>query len=156
MHRTTHIFSILHGFSLQYRGAGKSLARPGRKHARKHVTDARDFNNIETRAVTKFFFSVRQGAEGNSRHSDRNISLFPSWLGWGLISTPVAVRNKSHDEKLSSYFHPSTVKHTLHNTIDCIYRAVCKYCISFSNIIFLSETILLSLNLQSNECAIIH
>jgi len=33
--------------------------------------DARDFNNIETRAV-KFFFFL-QGAEENSRHSDRNI-----------------------------------------------------------------------------------
>ena len=32
----------------------KSLTRPGRKEARKHVTDARDFNNIETRAVIKF------------------------------------------------------------------------------------------------------
>jgi len=61
-----------------YRGADKSLARPGRKQARKHVRDARDFNKIETRAVIKFFFSVRQGAEGNSRHSDRNFSLFPS------------------------------------------------------------------------------
>ena len=37
------------------RGADTSLARPGRKQARKHVRDARDFNNIETRAV-KFFF----------------------------------------------------------------------------------------------------
>jgi len=37
-------------------GADKSLARPGRKQARKHVRDARDFNNIETRAVIKFFF----------------------------------------------------------------------------------------------------
>jgi len=26
-----------------------------------------------------FTFFARQGAEGNSRHSDRNISLFPSW-----------------------------------------------------------------------------
>ena len=34
--------------------------------------DARDFNNMQTRAV-KFFFSAKQGAEGNSRHSDRNI-----------------------------------------------------------------------------------
>jgi len=39
-----------------YRGAEKSLARPGTKQARKHVRDARDFNNIETRAVIKFFF----------------------------------------------------------------------------------------------------
>ena len=28
-------------------GADKSLARPGRKQARKHVRDVRDFNNIE-------------------------------------------------------------------------------------------------------------
>ena len=39
-----------------YRGAEKSLARPGRKQARKHVRDARDFNNIETRAIVKYFF----------------------------------------------------------------------------------------------------
>jgi len=37
-------------------GADKSLGRPGRKQARKHVSDARDFNNIETRAVIKFLF----------------------------------------------------------------------------------------------------
>jgi len=63
------------------RGADKSLARPGRKQAWKHVRDARDFNNIETRALIKFFFPARQGAEGNSRNSDTNISLFPSWSG---------------------------------------------------------------------------
>ena len=39
-----------------YRGADKSLAPPGRQQARKHVRDARDFNNIETRAVIKFLF----------------------------------------------------------------------------------------------------
>ena len=67
-----------------YQGADKSLARPGRKQARKYVRDGRDFNNIETRAVIKFFFSffpARQGAEGNSRHSDRNSSPFPSRSG---------------------------------------------------------------------------
>jgi len=37
-------------------GADKFLARPGRKQARKHVRDARDFNNAETRAVINFFF----------------------------------------------------------------------------------------------------
>ena len=41
-----------------YRSADKSLARRGRKQARKHVGDARDFN-IETRAVIKFFFSCK-------------------------------------------------------------------------------------------------
>ena len=43
-------------------GADKSLARPGRKQARNYVRDARDFNNIETRAVINFF-PARQGAE---------------------------------------------------------------------------------------------
>jgi len=38
-------------------GAGKSLARPGRKQARKQVRDVRDFN-IETRAVIKFPHSL--------------------------------------------------------------------------------------------------
>jgi len=38
-----------------YRGADKSLARPGRKETGKHVSDERDFNNMETRDV-KFFF----------------------------------------------------------------------------------------------------
>jgi len=27
------------------------------------------------------FFLARQGAEGDSRHSERNITLFPSWSG---------------------------------------------------------------------------
>ena len=36
--------------------------------------DARDFNNIETRLVYKTFFPpARQGAEGNSCYSERNI-----------------------------------------------------------------------------------
>ena len=39
-----------------YRGADKSLARPGRNKLRKNVRDARDFNNIETRAFINLFF----------------------------------------------------------------------------------------------------
>ena len=42
--------------SLLIWGADKSLARPGRKQARKQVRDARDFDKIETRAVIKFLF----------------------------------------------------------------------------------------------------
>ena len=67
---------------LQYAATGllvKSLARPGRKQAWKHVRDTRDFNNIETWAVIKFFSPARQGTEGNSRHSDRNISLLRTY-----------------------------------------------------------------------------
>jgi len=36
--------------------------------------DARHFNNIETRVVIKIFFPARQRAEGNSLHSDLNIT----------------------------------------------------------------------------------
>ena len=39
-----------------YRFADKTLARPGRKQARKHVRDARDFNKIQMRVVIKFIF----------------------------------------------------------------------------------------------------
>ena len=42
-----------------YRGADKSLTRPGRKQTRKHVRDSRDFNNIWTRAVIKLFFFLQ-------------------------------------------------------------------------------------------------
>jgi len=44
---------------VSYRGADTSLARPGRKQARKQVRDSRDFNNIETRAVIKFIFPCK-------------------------------------------------------------------------------------------------
>ena len=37
--------------------------------------DARDFNNIQTRAIIKFFLPARQGAERNSRNSERNIRV---------------------------------------------------------------------------------
>jgi hypothetical protein len=46
----------------EYPGADKSLARPGRKQARKDVRDARDFNNIETRAVMFFFIPLQDKA----------------------------------------------------------------------------------------------
>jgi len=39
-----------------YWGADNSLAQPGRKQARKHIRDARDFKNIETQDVIKFVF----------------------------------------------------------------------------------------------------
>jgi len=74
-----------------YRSVDEFLARPGRKQAGKQVRDARDFNNIETRSVSCFPPPPpRQGLEGNSRHCDRNISLFPSWSGF---STPCIYTN---------------------------------------------------------------
>jgi len=75
------VFVPKHISNTAYRSADKSLARPGKKRARKHVRDARNFNHVETRAAIKFSLPSRQGAEGNSRHSDRNISLLPSWSG---------------------------------------------------------------------------
>jgi len=38
-------------------------------------SDAHDFNNIETRDAIKFIFPAKQGAEGNSLHTDRNIRV---------------------------------------------------------------------------------
>ena len=52
-----------------YRGAEKSLDRPGRTQARKHVWDVRDFNNMETRAVIKFFFIFLQGKAPKEMHA---------------------------------------------------------------------------------------
>jgi hypothetical protein len=43
--------------------------------------DACDFNDIKTRAVIKFFFPARQGAERNLRNSERNIS-WTSTIVW--------------------------------------------------------------------------
>jgi len=60
LHPSTHIRTTSHSTAHKpagsYRGADKSLARPGRKQDRKHVRDARDLNKIETRAVIKFLF----------------------------------------------------------------------------------------------------
>jgi len=52
---------------VKYRAADKSLGRPGKKQARKHVRDVRDFNNIETRAIIKVFFL--QGKEPKEIHA---------------------------------------------------------------------------------------
>ena len=73
----------------KYRGADKSLARPGRKKVLKHVRRRARFQQHGVVNSHEVFFLARQSAEGNSRNSDRNISLFPSWSASGLISTPV-------------------------------------------------------------------
>jgi hypothetical protein len=41
---------------MKYRGADKSEILSGRKQAMKHERNARDFNNIESRAILKHFF----------------------------------------------------------------------------------------------------
>jgi len=52
-----HISCLVVAWQTTYTGgANKSLARPGRKQARKHVRGARDFNNIETSGVINIIF----------------------------------------------------------------------------------------------------
>jgi len=46
-----------------YRGADKSLTRPGRKQSRKRIRDERDFNNIETRGVASFILQGKAPKE---------------------------------------------------------------------------------------------
>jgi hypothetical protein len=50
------------------------------KQVWKHVRDARDFNNSETRAVIKFFFPL-QGKAPKEIHAilTPKFALFPSW-----------------------------------------------------------------------------
>jgi len=66
-----------------YHGADKSLDQP------KIMSGTRAISTKLRRELSESLFSARQGTEGNSRHSDRNISLFPSWSFKGLVSTPV-------------------------------------------------------------------
>jgi len=54
------------------RCADKSLGLTGRKQTRKHARDARDFNNIETRAVIKFFFSCKTNIKFNQNPSSES------------------------------------------------------------------------------------
>jgi len=62
-------------FDLLYRGADKALSRPGRKQARKRVRGRARFQQHRDSSCHQVFFPANQGAEGNSRYSDRNISL---------------------------------------------------------------------------------
>ena len=76
-----------------YRGVDKSLARPGRKQARKQVRDARDFNNIETRAVIKFLFL--QGKASKEIHAilTETLACFVSGRAKDL-SAPIYIYTK--------------------------------------------------------------
>jgi len=64
------------------RDADKPLARPERKQARKHARDARDFNNIETRAVIKSPTPL-QGKAPKEIHAivtEILVCFLPGWL----------------------------------------------------------------------------
>ena len=68
------------------RGADKSLARPGREQAWKHVRDACNFNNIKTRAVIKFF----------SCKARRRRKFTPFWQKHLLVSFLVGLKTYQH------------------------------------------------------------
>ena len=72
-----------------YGGADKSLARPGRKQAQKHVKNAR-YSNNETRAVIKFFPPL-QGKAPKEIHTILTETLVCFLLGWAkdLSAPPV-------------------------------------------------------------------
>jgi len=74
-----------------YRGADKSLARPGRKQARKHVRDARDFNNIETRVVIKVLFLHGKAPKEIHAILTQTIACLLPGMAKDLSATPVFV-----------------------------------------------------------------
>ena len=78
-------------------GADKSLALPGKKQARKHVREARDFNDIETRAVIKFLFL--QGKAPKEIHAILTETLAYFLPGWAKdLSAPCIYSSAEKDE----------------------------------------------------------
>jgi len=79
----------------QHTGCWEVLS-PARKETSSEACQRRGrFQQHRDATCHQVLFLARQGADGDSRHSDRNITLFPSWSGQGLISTPVKICNKS-------------------------------------------------------------
>jgi len=93
----------------KYRGADKSLARPGRKQARKHVRDARDFNNIETRDVIKFFFSSKAPKEIHAILTE-TLACFPPGRAKDLSATLTRLQfiyqSEDHNLEPTTYIPP--------------------------------------------------
>jgi len=58
-HGIGNIDMSLNNTQRSYRRADKFLARPGRKQPRKHLRDARNFKNIETRAIMNFLCNAK-------------------------------------------------------------------------------------------------
>jgi len=83
---------------LLHRGADKSLARPGRKRARKHVRDQRDFNNIDA-SCHQFLFSCK---------SRRRRKFTPFWQKHLLVSFLVGLRTYQHPCVRTKSFNYST------------------------------------------------
>jgi len=117
-HKCFHNLSLCFNYNcftnssiLKNRGDDKSLARPGRKQARKHVRDARDFNNIETRAIIKFFFPLQGKAPKEIQDIlTETLACFLPGRGHGLISTPVSVPNYMNIYRVSIRSFPDYKK----------------------------------------------
>jgi hypothetical protein len=63
---------------------------------------------METRPVIKLFsFPTRQGAEGNSRHSDRKACLLPGWAK--ELSAPLNMGVKYKHNKLTAQIMEETI-----------------------------------------------
>jgi len=87
--------------TLWYLCADNSLARPGRKRARKHVSDERDFNDIETRAVIKFFFL--QGKAPNEIHAILTETLVCFLPGWAKDLSALLYYDRDCTDRLFSF-----------------------------------------------------
>ena len=91
---------ILYGVSKRMgKSLNKSLARPGRKQARKHVRDAHDFSNMETRAFINFP-PPPQGKAPKEIHAIMTETL-ACFLPGGAkdLSAPLQVRIRKHENR---------------------------------------------------------
>jgi len=69
-------------YAKNYRGADKSLAQPGKEKSSDTCQGRARFQQHRDASCHQVFSPpARQGAEGNSYHSDRNINLLPFWSG---------------------------------------------------------------------------
>jgi len=82
-----HIFVIK--ITGMYRGAGKSLARPGRKKKLMFLSEWCEIPSASCLAGKKIDDSSRLDVVEIARVPDMLLILFLSWSGYGLISTPV-------------------------------------------------------------------
>ena len=96
------------------RGADKFLARPGRKQDRKHVRDARDFNNIEARAVIKFLFLQGKAPKGIHAILTETLAFFlPGWAK--DLSAPTLYYVMRNNNISVVFDFPQVARYLIHN-----------------------------------------
>jgi len=98
-------------------GTDKFLAQPGRKQARKHVREAHDFNNIETRAVIKIFIFLQGKASEEihtivkeilacflpARAKDLSAPLYRWHLNLKMFTKVVSVRYSAYHKAVAQF-----------------------------------------------------